>query len=51
MTEYEEALAQYICPKCHVGTFEPHPEMRCWVKCEFCGFSAETDIPDPRIVH
>lgn len=51
MSDYEEALAQYICPECHVGTFEPHPTQRCWVKCVFCGFSAKSNISDPRILH
>jgi rubredoxin len=50
-SDYEDALAQYVCPSCHVGSLEPHPEAREWVKCVFCGYSAQTDIPDPRALH
>lgn len=51
LSEYEDALAKYVCPHCHVGTFEPHPELREWVKCKFCGYSSQTDVSDPRALH
>ena len=45
-----EALAARICPKCHVALLYPHPELRKWLKCPFCGYSEVTDTPDPRVV-
>lgn len=37
----ENYLKEHICPICHIGILEPHPETIKWNKCPICGYSAK----------
>jgi ssDNA-binding Zn-finger/Zn-ribbon topoisomerase 1 len=40
---YEDYLKKHICPECHAGILEPHPEetknFAGYVKCPICSFT------------